>query len=169
MSLTDKVERLRTQLGLEPGLPIVQLITQSVEQLGLADELRGQPLAAQADACLTQLGLPTASEVPMAHIVEAYAVESSPMAYPVQAVPISSTTKSGPCTFKFMIDDWVTSCYYNGQNMMGQVNTGQCKVTTLQVEFVPGAVLCVRGRDSILRHTSGLRCAFLRSLSRGSP
>jgi len=53
--VAEKAELLRTQLGLEVGT-VAAIIEQSSTQLGLDAELKGVPLVAKADACLTTLG-----------------------------------------------------------------------------------------------------------------
>ena len=55
MSLVDKAETLRTQLGLEQG-PIIGIINQACSQLGLDAELEGMSLVDKASVCLTHLG-----------------------------------------------------------------------------------------------------------------
>lgn len=59
MSLADKAERLRTELGLEHG-PVNDIINQASSQLNL--ELQGETLGDKADLCLVQLGMSTTAE-----------------------------------------------------------------------------------------------------------
>ena len=60
-SLAQKVDTLRVQLGLVDGLPFAESVNVAVFQLGLADQVKGFNLVQQADACLTALGIPSAS------------------------------------------------------------------------------------------------------------
>ena len=42
----------------------------------------------------------------------------------------------------------MTSCFYNGVDLKDKTNAKQCKVTTLQLQYEPGAILCVGGWDN---------------------
>ena len=59
----------------------------------------------------------------------------------------------------------MTSCFYNGVDLKSKINTKQCKVTTLQLQYEPGAVLCVGGWDNEEGESAGLFLAA--STSRG--
>ena len=91
MSLADKAETLRTQLGLEPGA-VVGIIEQASTQLGLGDELRGMSLAAKADACLSQLGV----TAPVVSAVEIVAEPVPVMAMAVEALPMTVSSNHAP-------------------------------------------------------------------------
>jgi len=84
MSLADKAERLRAELGLEAG-PIIAIIEQASTQLGLDAELRGMSLVAKADACMLQLG--ASAMVPMGTAVVAEAMPVMAEVMPIAAVP----------------------------------------------------------------------------------
>lgn len=156
MSLAAKVDTLREQLGLHADLVIKDVVDQAVEQLGLSGQCKGMPLIEQVDRCLQVLGVnqqapvvaATLMAVPVG-IVPAVAAQAWPQADAAHHV-------SGPITFTFFIDDWVTSCFYNGVDMMSQVNRGQCQVSTVRAEYVPGAVLCIGGWDNQSGGAAGL-------------
>ena len=76
----------------------------------------------------------------------------SSLVYNASAAPISLCTG-------------VTSCFYNGVDLKSKINTKQCKVTTLQLQYEPGAVLCVGGWDNQEGEAAGLFLAA--STSRG--
>jgi len=61
MSLSEKVEVLRVQLGLKQGLPLAEVVLQAVQQLGLGAEVGGLNLVQKVDACLSMLSLPAAT------------------------------------------------------------------------------------------------------------
>lgn len=82
MSLADKADRLRAELGLEAG-PIIAIIEQASTQLGLDAELRGMSLVDKADACMSQLG--ASMMAPMA-TVPVVAAEVVPMAVPIAPI-----------------------------------------------------------------------------------
>eukprot|EP00966_Prymnesium_polylepis_P089454 2070996-Prymnesium_polylepis.1 len=72
-TLSDKAATLSQQLGFEPGLAIVEVLSRAVEQLGLSAEAKGLHLVDQADLCMRTLGVGvsstavvTAEVVPMA-------------------------------------------------------------------------------------------------------
>ena len=95
MSLKDKVDTLRLQLGLGPEMPIVDVVDHAVSQLGLESEARGMTIIQKAETCLSQLGGSAASMLPVAFASE---VPSVAVMQPVQstwvqpmAVPISNT------------------------------------------------------------------------------
>ena len=64
MPLKDKVQVLQAQLGIESGLPAVQVVACAVEQLGLAEEVSGLPLVKKVDACMATLGIAAVAQVP---------------------------------------------------------------------------------------------------------
>ena len=55
MSLTDKVQLIKTELVLAPGMPMAAAIAAANEQMGVAGE---GALPAQADHLLAVMGLP---------------------------------------------------------------------------------------------------------------
>jgi len=85
MSLTDKAETLRVQLGLEPG-PVISVINQATTELGLDAELRSMSLVDKADACLSHLGMSGAAGVIP---VQPVSVQAMPMGVVVEAVPMA--------------------------------------------------------------------------------
>jgi len=56
MSLAEKAEAIRTQLGLKPGLPIHDIVLQAVDQLGISGV--GLNLAQKVDACFAAVSSP---------------------------------------------------------------------------------------------------------------
>jgi len=60
-SLAQKVDTLREQLGLVDGRPLAASVDEAVFQLGLADKVKGFNLVQKLDACLADLGTPSAS------------------------------------------------------------------------------------------------------------
>ena len=50
----------------------------------------------------------------------------------------------------------MTSCFYNGVDLKSKINTKQCGVTSLQLQYEPGAVLCVGGWDNEEGESAGL-------------
>ena len=57
-----------------------------------------------------------------------------------------------------MIDDFVTGVFYNGVDLTGQANRGPggCLVSIIGADYVPGAVLCIKGWDEQVGESAGL-------------
>ena len=101
MSLNDKVETIRTQLGLPPA-PMFETVEKAVQELGLGPEVAGLPLVRKADACLLAIGVePASSSVPlqavgvpiMATVVEPVPAEPAvPIGRPV-TVPVAQAVQ----------------------------------------------------------------------------
>ena len=72
-TLAEKVSVLQRQLNLPEGANLVDAVDNALEKIGLADELRGQPLTRKVDAALQTLGV-TPQSVPM----------GAPVVYPSQ-------------------------------------------------------------------------------------
>ena len=56
-TLAEKVENLRSQLGLAEGMPMVQTVDAACEQLGVEGEV-GRSLVDRANRCYVLLGSP---------------------------------------------------------------------------------------------------------------
>ena len=85
-TLKEKADIIKRELGLEPGLPIADIINQACVQLGLVDEVGSLTLVQRADACISTLTgsaapIPvltgSAAPIPVGKIVEAVAVAPS--------------------------------------------------------------------------------------------
>ena len=57
MSIVEKVEMLRSQLGLSPGMTIKSTVDAALSELGLAAKVDGMHLVAQIDVCMAAVGL----------------------------------------------------------------------------------------------------------------
>ena len=64
-TLAEKVSVLQRELNLPEGANLVDAVDNALEKLGLADELRGQPLTRKVDAALQTLGVTPQTSVPM--------------------------------------------------------------------------------------------------------
>ena len=64
-TLAEKVSVLQRQLNLPEGANLVDKVEKALEKIGLADELRGQPLTRKVDAALQTLGVTPQTSVPM--------------------------------------------------------------------------------------------------------
>ena len=64
-TLAEKVSVLQRQLNLPEGANLVDKVENALEKIGLADELRGQPLTRKVDAALQTLGVTPQTSVPM--------------------------------------------------------------------------------------------------------
>jgi len=92
MSLKDKVDTLRLQLGLSPETPMVDVVDQAVSQLGL--ESKGMTIMQKAEACCSQLGgspmqqpAVFAAEVPSVAVMQpVQSTWAQPMAVPMGVV-----------------------------------------------------------------------------------
>jgi hypothetical protein len=58
VTLQQKAETLRAQLGLDAGLPIADIVVQAISQLGLESEVKALTMVEKVDRCLTQV-MPT--------------------------------------------------------------------------------------------------------------
>jgi len=93
MILKEKTTFLVTQLGLDPGLPIVSQVAQARVQLGLAPKV-GTSLVEQVDECLAILGRSAPQEItPM--VVQGTVVRGTPACQPAgQPMPPAVSTQS---------------------------------------------------------------------------
>ena len=57
-TLNEKVEVLRTQLGLAADLAIAEVVQAAAEQVGLSDDEKGNSLHSKADACMQKVETP---------------------------------------------------------------------------------------------------------------
>ena len=101
VSLSDKAEELRREMGLKEGLPIAQVVDETAVQLGLTAELEGMRMIDKVDACLKQIrgpighgaGVLGAVPVPMAMAMPVMAqdVNLVPMgtAVPIAIAPVA--------------------------------------------------------------------------------
>ena len=64
-TLAEKVRVLELELNLTEGGSVVDKVDKALEDIGLADELRGQPLIRKVDAALQTLGVTPQASVPM--------------------------------------------------------------------------------------------------------
>ena len=56
-TLNDKVEVLRSQLGLAADLSLAEVVQKAAEHVGLSDDDMGNPLHSKADACMQKMGV----------------------------------------------------------------------------------------------------------------
>ena len=73
-TLAEKVSVLQRELNLSEGENFVDAVDNALEKIGLADELRGQPLTRKVDAALQTLGVTPQTSVPI----------GAPVVYPSQ-------------------------------------------------------------------------------------
>ena len=73
-TLAEKVSVLQRALNLPEGANLVDAVDNALEKIGLADELRGQPLTRKVDAALQTLGVTPQTSVPI----------GAPVVYPSQ-------------------------------------------------------------------------------------
>ena len=60
-SMRMKCDTLCAQLGLDASMPVVDVVEQACEQLGLDSKLKGKTLAQKVNACMDQLGVSAGS------------------------------------------------------------------------------------------------------------
>jgi hypothetical protein len=70
MTLSDKAEKLRTQFGMEVGLPVSEVVTVAIAELGLDAQVQGLNLMQKANACIAALDTRQAPPVQWAQVVE---------------------------------------------------------------------------------------------------
>ena len=80
-TLAEKVSVLQRELNLSEGANLDDAVDNALEKMGLADELRGQPLTRKVDAALQTLGVTPQSVTPMGT-----PVSNAPVTAPVPMV-----------------------------------------------------------------------------------
>ena len=70
MTLSDKAEKLRTQYGMKVGLPVSEVVTVAIAELGLDAQVQGLNLMQKANACIAALDTRQAPPVQWAQVVE---------------------------------------------------------------------------------------------------
>jgi len=98
MSIAQKAATLREQLGLESGLPLVEIVETATFQLGIKDVAQ-MNMVQKIDACLSALGVavPAQKEIPVGLIVaptpEIIPRQAPHVAVPYSRLAISSATR----------------------------------------------------------------------------
>ena len=64
LSLPEKGAQLTAQLGLEEGLPLVEIVDRAVRELELGEQVEGLSLIKRLDACLNALGVTASTPSP---------------------------------------------------------------------------------------------------------
>ena len=94
-TLAEKVSVLQRELNLSEGENFVDAVDNALEKIGLADELRGQPLTRKVDAALQTLGVTPQTSVPMGTPVSNAPV-TAPLPTVVEARVVQEVVASPP-------------------------------------------------------------------------
>ena len=94
-TLEEKVSVLQRELNLSEGANHVDAVDNALEKIGLADELRGQPLTRKVDAALQTLGVTPQTSVPMGPPVS-IATVTAPLPTVVEARVVQEVVASPP-------------------------------------------------------------------------
>ena len=119
-TLAEKVSVLQRELNLSEGANLVDAVDNALEKIGLADELRGQPLTRKVDAALQTLGV-TPQSVPMGTPVSNAPV-TAPVPMVIEARVVQEVVEAAPpppetVSVQMSADDYVDEVYYNGQSI----------------------------------------------------
>lgn len=172
-TLPEKVEQLRTQLGMEPGTPMIRVVEKAEGELGLTGAAEGRNLVDRVDLCLSELGgaisstaipVQMATPMAMAQPIMATPVMEQPVVLqgmPVAPVPQMMSEMEAPpppvtstyerVSVSMSADDFVDEIFYNGMSIRHTVSSASTPVPTLKTfsfDAVPGGVLAIAANDN---------------------